>query len=68
MCNRMKDKWYGITYPAPVWLQKDWFWRLWARFMCPHGWHLLDEYQSLDHHGLLCDACLLDIPLEQVIE
>ncbi len=66
--NRMDDKWYGITYPVPVWLQREWFWRLWARFMCPHGWHLLDEYQSLENHGLLCDACLLDVPLEQVIE
>ena len=31
--------------------------------MCSHGWHLLDEVQSLEHHSLFCDACEMDIPI-----
>ncbi len=60
MKNKMKEKWYGITYPIPICLQKDWFWNLWAKFMCPKGFHLLDECQSL-----FCDACELDIPITE---
>lgn len=63
--NRMKDKWYGITYPVPEFLQVNWFWNLWKKYMCPHGWHLLDECQSLESHTLFCDACELDIKLEK---
>lgn len=61
--NRMKDEWLGVTYPAPKFLQVEWFWNLWAKVMCPHGYHLLDECQSLEDHTLYCDACDLDIPI-----
>lgn len=61
--SRMKEKRYGITYPIPVFLQVDWVWNIWAKFMCPHGWHLLDEVQSFEHHSLFCDACEISIPL-----
>jgi len=61
--NKMDEKWYGITYPLPQVLQTKWLWRLWSKVMCPHGWHLLDECQSLDDHSLHCDACGLDIPI-----
>lgn len=61
--NRMKEKWYGITYPLPVFLQKDWVWKLWSKTMCPKGYHLLDEVQSYDSHNLFCDACEISIPL-----
>ena len=61
--SRMKEKCYGITYPCPVFLQKDWCWKLWAKVMCPKGWHLLDEVMSLNNHYLFCDACEISIPL-----
>ncbi len=61
MTNRMKDKWLGVTHP-PI-LQFEWVRNLWAIYMCPHGWHLLDECQSVESHSLFCDACELDIPL-----
>ena len=65
MANRMKDKWLGVTYPVPHIFQVSWFWNLWAKFMCPHGWHLLDECQSVESHSLYCDACDLDIPIAE---
>ncbi len=65
MKSKMREKWYGVTYPAPSWLQKDWFWNLWAKFMCPKGFYLLDECQSLYSHFLFCDACELDIPITE---
>ena len=63
MANRMKEKWLGVTYPLPEFLQVDFVFRLWARFMCSHGYHLLDEVQSLESHSLFCDACELDIAI-----
>lgn len=59
----MLDKWYGITYPVPVFLQREWFWNLWKKYMCPRGWHLLDEVMSIDDHSLFCDACELNITI-----
>lgn len=53
--------WNYISLPS--FLQKDWFWKLWANFMCPKGWHLLDEAMSLNNHYLFCDACEISIPL-----
>lgn len=35
MKNRMKERFYGVTYPLPTWLQIDFVWKLWSRFMCP---------------------------------
>lgn len=57
------DCWLGVTYPLPGFLQKRWFWSLWKWFMCPRGWHLLDESMSSEGHFLYCDACELDIPI-----
>jgi len=61
--NRMKERWYGITYPIPAFLQVEWVWNLWSKTMCPNGWHLLDEVMSLNNHYLFCNACEIDIPL-----
>lgn len=61
--NRMKEKWLGVTYPLPEFLQVELLFGLWAKFMCPHGYHLLDEVQSLEAHSLFCDACDLDIAI-----
>lgn len=56
-------KWYGITYPVPTMFQNNFFWTLWSKFMCPHGWHLLDEVSSAERHYLYCDACEISIDL-----
>jgi hypothetical protein len=68
MNRKMKGEWLGVTYPVPRFLQVKWFWSLWKHFMCPHGWHLLDENLSLSDHSLYCDACELDIPLADAKE
>lgn len=65
MTNRMSEKNYGVTYPLPVFLQVQWVWNLWAKFMCPNGWHLLDECQSLEKHYLFCDACEITVPISK---
>ena len=61
--NRMKEKWLGVTHPLPEFLQVDLVFRLWAKYMCSCGYHLLDEVQSLESHSLFCDACDLDIAI-----
>lgn len=66
--NRMRDKWYGITHFVPEFLQGDWLWKLWSKYMCPNGWHLLDEVQSVESHYLFCDACGLSVPLENITD
>lgn len=66
--NRMKEKWYGISYPLPTFLQTNWAWNLWAKIMCPKGYHLFDEVQSSQSHSLFCDACEINIPLAGEME
>ena len=56
------DVWLGITYPrlldhAPVQY-------LWRRVFCPMGWHLWDEVWSLEDHVLFCDACEMEIKID----
>lgn len=53
----------GISYP--LFLARWPFKLLWLRFMCPREMHLFDEYVS-DRHGLVCDACQLDVLIADV--
>jgi len=62
----MNKKWYGITYPLPEWLQQDWLFRLWEKYMCSKGYHLWDECMSVQHHDLVCDACQTYIDITTV--
>ena len=57
------SEYQGITYPIPLFLQHGPLYRIWRRFMCPHGWHLLDEVWSLEGHSLVCDACDLELQI-----
>ena len=57
---------HGITYPLPRFLQRLWFWDLWARLCCPHGWHLLDEVWCMDDHYLYCDACEMRVEITEI--
>ena len=56
--------WHGITHPAFNGWMPEWFYFLWKRLCCSHGWHLLDETASCLGHFLYCDACSLDIRLD----
>ena len=58
------NNWYGITYPVPKFLQTEWFWDLWKKYMCVYGYHLFDEVASLKNHYLFCDACELNIKIK----
>ena len=55
-----KDHNEMISYPLGIYRIPDFVYRLWKRFMCPRGYHLLDEVISTDHY-LACDACDLEI-------
>jgi acetone carboxylase gamma subunit len=57
-------KYIGITYPKI--LANKLVWWLWRRFMCPNNKHLLDECASLDDWYLSCDACGLEVHINQV--
>jgi hypothetical protein len=60
----MKGYW-GISYFAP--LVFDWSYKLWKRFMCPRGYHLLDEvWCGPGTHYLNCDACELVIHIDRI--
>ena len=61
--NRMRDRWYGITYPKIM--CHDWILGLWKKVMCSHGWHLLDECQSVSDHDIYCDACGHTVPIAE---
>lgn len=50
-----KNKYVGISYPKLF--QNKLVQRLWGKFMCPKGRHLLDEVWSPGDHYLYCDAC-----------
>ena len=65
------DKYTGITYPKIF--QFSFVHKLWRRFMCTKGKHLLDEVWSPNgddttHHYLSCDACNFEIGIEYVSE
>lgn len=68
MKNRMKDKWFGVTYIGvlPEWMQNvKWIYSFWKKYMCSKGFHLFDEVQSLESHYLYCDACELEIHIAE---
>lgn len=53
--------WLGITYPRL--LDHGWIQRLWAKYLCPRGWHLWDEVLGACGHSLYCDACEISIAI-----
>ena len=61
-------KWYGITHPEIYINYKinNFLYGLWAKWFCPHGWHLFDEYDDVEKHTIICDACGMDILLTKV--
>ena len=61
---KIKSQYYGVTYPSI--LDKSWIQRLWKKYMCPFGWHLLDEVWSIESHSLFCDACEMDFKIDRV--
>lgn len=36
-------KWNNISYPTINGILPEWIYKLWKKFCCPKGWHLLDE-------------------------
>lgn len=57
---------YGITYPLPGFLTKPWFLKIWKKYMCSRGYHLLDECDTVDESVLFCDACDLEVVMGKV--
>ena len=62
------SKYHGISYPAVNGWLPEFVYKLWERFMCPHGYHLLDEVWSPDLHHLVCDACELEIYIDAIVD
>jgi hypothetical protein len=58
----MKGYW-GISYFVPFVFGLSY--KLWERFMCPRGYHLLDEVFGV-YHYLSCDACELVIYIDHI--
>lgn len=64
----IKNKYFGISYIGWNWLN-DFIYKFWERFLCPKGFHLLDESLSYDgewEHSLICDACNLMIYIDHI--
>jgi hypothetical protein len=57
-------RWWNVTHYVPTW---KWLLKFWAYLLCSHGWHLFDEYASVEKHVLFCDACELSIPIDSPI-
>jgi hypothetical protein len=65
----MKGKWMDITHPClwDGWLP-EFIYQFWKKVFCPKGWHLFDECQSQYSHSLFCDACGLDVKINDYDE
>ena len=59
-----RSPYHGITY-LPF-LDQHWIHKLWKRWLCPKGIHLLDECWDVDTHFLSCDACDLEIGIKYI--
>ena len=61
--SKMSSKyWRNITYPSLLCHNFIlWFWK---KVFCPKGFHLFDEYASLERHCLYCDACEISIEID----
>jgi len=60
-----KTKWLWISYPLPEFLQTEFIWNLWKKFMCIRGYHLWDEVYSNKHY-LFCDACEIRLEILEI--
>lgn len=52
----------GYTYPKI--LDNNFVLYFWKKFFCPIGWHLWDEYISIENHCLYCDACEREVEIK----
>lgn len=62
----IKNKYQGITYFLSGLQYFNFILGLWKRFMCPRGWHLLDEVLSNEDHYMICDACELVVNIDSI--
>jgi len=56
-------KWLNVTYPR--FLQNEISRMLWEVIFCKIGFHLFDEVSSARGHYLFCDACCMEIFIEE---